>query len=350
MGSGYVVSKKAAEELGEAFSTQGVGTGPYQLEEWAEGDRYVLAKFEDYTGQNYDYAEPVEWDTIEFILMPDDNATAIALETGEIDFGRISTADVDYLDALDDVDAQGYDTLGYRWVGMNVQHPKLQDVNVRKAIRYAIDVPSILEAVWDGRFRRACAIVAPGQLGHWADAPCYERDLDQARELLAAAGAEGLQLEYHTGDDQDGRIIGEIIQANLAEVGIDVEVVIMDGAALEDLMIGETGPEFIQLYESYYTTSPDPSWSFVWFTCEQVTIWNTLEWCDEEFDRLHYAALQETDQETRAEMYIQMQQIWDEAANTVWLAHPTLFFGYATNLQPSLMPHAAIIAWDFRSQ
>jgi hypothetical protein len=49
-------------------------------------------------------------------------------------------------------------------------------------------------------------------------------------------------------------------------------------------------------------------------------------------------------------MYIEMQRLWDEAAHTVWLSYPTLYFGYQSDIEPSLMPHGRTLAWNFRSR
>ena len=58
----------------------------------------------------------------------------------------------------------------------------------------------------------------------------------------------------------------------------------------------------------------------MWFICDQIDVWNWMYWCDEEYDRLHYAALKETDPAVRNDMYIEMQKLWDAAVHTVWIA------------------------------
>ena len=62
---------------------------------------------------------------------------------------------------------------------------------MRQAIRYAIDVPSIIEAAFEGRCERATAIIPPGMpIGYWADAPLYERDIDAGESVLVAQASE----------------------------------------------------------------------------------------------------------------------------------------------------------------
>jgi ABC-type transport system substrate-binding protein len=65
-----------------------------------------------------------------------------------------------------------------------------------------------------------------------------------------------------------------------------------------------------------------------------------MYWCSEEFDRLHFAALKELDEAKRHDMYIQMQQLWDEAVHTQWIYWPTLYFAARKGVTPSIYPTA----------
>jgi peptide/nickel transport system substrate-binding protein len=212
-------------------------------------------------------------------------------------------------------------------------------------------VPAIIEAAYNGKYARQCALVAPGQIGYWEDEPCYERDVNKSKEFLTQAGLDSLDLTLTVFNDEVSRTVAEVIQANLAEAGINVEIIAQDEAAYWDGGFGEAGLKERQLtFIDWSTSNPDPSWTTVWFTCDQVLQWNWMYWCDEEYTQLHKDALSELDPEKRAEMYIKMQQIWDEAVHTVWVAHPTKYFAYRTDLEPSLSPNGSSILWNFRSK
>ena len=231
---------------------------------------------------------------------------------------------------------------------MNIQSPNLQDINVRQAIRYAIDVPGILEAAFEGRWERATAILPPGMpIGYWADAPVYERDLDQAQQLLSQASNPPTELDFRFTEDTGTQAIAEIVQANLAEIGINVTLTKLDSSAYNALEKEEMRSR--DLFYIGFITNPDPSWSTVWFVCDQIDVWNWMYWCDEEYDRLHYAALKEPDQAVRNDMYIQMQQLWDEAAHTVWLAWPTRYYAARQGIQAGLRPDARVLSTAFRA-
>ena len=343
--SGWVVSKKAVEERGEDFATSPIGTGPYEFVEWKPKQQVTIKRFADYGGASTDI-HGTAWDEMIFVPIEEDEAASIAIETGEVDFGELPLNAISRFEENDDFTVETRTSVDYEWIGMNMLNPKLQDINVRKAIRSAIDVPSILEAAFEGRWERASAILPPGMpIGYWADAPLYDRDIEGAKALLAQASNPPTELEYRYTEQTGARATGEIVQANLAELGINVTLKQLDSSAYFALE-----KEELQSRELFYVgfiTNPDPSWSTVWFVCDQIDVWNWMYWCDEEYDRLHYAAIKETDPAVRNDMYIEMQQLWDAAAHTVWLAWPTRWFGARQGIQPVLRPDGRILPTAF---
>jgi peptide/nickel transport system substrate-binding protein len=345
--AGHIISKKAVEELGDKFAANPIGTGPYEFAERQRGQRVLLRKFEEYSGAA-DYAEPPVWKEIDFSVITESNPTAIALETGEIAFANLSPSEFVRFEGNDQFGTKAQTSLNYNWVGMNVTHEKLKDKNVRLAIRYGIDVPSIIEAAFEGRWRRANALLAPGMpVGYWEDAPVYERDVEKARQYLAEAGAEGRKLQMTATEVYPGsKTIAQIVQQNLNEVGFDVEVVIQDNA-----VFNQTTPEANAKKEIFYagfSSNPDPSWSTEWFTCDQVGEWNFMSWCSERYSKLHKQALREPDQEKRQQMYVDMQKIMDEDVPAVWVVWPTELFAFKKSIKPSIRPDGRYIAWDFQ--
>jgi peptide/nickel transport system substrate-binding protein len=344
--AGQIVSKKAVEERGERFGTEPIGTGPYEFVEWQRNQHVLLRQFAEYGGAA-EYVEKPPWKEIRFVVIAEDNPTAIALETGELDFAVLATTEVSRFQENADFEVIEKTTLNYNWIGMNVEHENLKDKNVRLAVINGIDVPSIIEAAFDGRWTRATAIIPPGMpLGHWEDAPVYERNLEQAQEYLAQAGAEGLQLEMTVSDGEEGAAtVAEIVQANLNEVGFDVQVVVQEGG-----VFGLNEPEANakkQLFYTGFTTNPDPSWSTVWFTCDQVGVWNWMSWCNDEYSRLDREAARETDEQKRTEMYIRMQELMDEDAVALWVAWPTEILAARKGIKPAIQPDGGYHAWAF---
>jgi peptide/nickel transport system substrate-binding protein len=343
--AGWIVSKKAMEEKGhDELATSPIGSGPYEFVEWTPNQSIILKRFEDYWG------EPPEWDEIHFLVIPENSAAEIALESGELDFTEIGTDAVERFEANPDFEVFAIDTPNYTWIAMNVQHPNLEDINIRKAIRAGIDVDSIIEAAYDGKHARSCALVAPSLLGYWPDAPCYERDVEEAKGYLAAAGVDSWDVALTYENTAESTIIAEVVQANLAEVGINVELIPQDGGLFWEEGYGEEAAKVRQMAVMAYATNPDPAWDTVWFTCEQVVEWNWMYWCNEEYDRLHDEGMLEVDPDKRAEIYIRMQELMDEAAHSVWISYPTSYFAAKAGLEPSILPSTDYIPWRFKSE
>ena len=345
--AGLIVSQEAVEELGEDFGTNPIGTGPYEFAEYVPDERFVVERFDDYSGAS-DYVDEPQWERIIWVPIQDDSAADIAIETGDVDFGEVSAAAVDRFEADEDFVVDPMATFDYGWIGMNVQDEALQDVNIRRAIRQMIDVDGIIAAGFEGHVERANALISPEMpIGHWADAPEYQPDVEQAQAYLDQADVEPPEQLTFTIDDQTGaQEAAEIAQAGLAEIGIDVEIDLLDTGEFREVARDQQ----IQLFFMSFSNTADPSWATVWFSCDQVGDWNYMHWCNEDYQELHEAALTETDPDTRHDMYVEMQQIMDEDAVAQWVMYRTNFYTYPTDLEPSLVPerYGKYLAWDFR--
>jgi len=334
VGSGTIVSKAWVEEVGlESFATNIIGTGPYIFSEWKPQEMIILKKNPDYWGE-----EPY-YDEIHLIPIEEDKAAEVALEAGDLDFSLISIGALDLFESNPNFNTVTRQSLRYEWIAMNVQHPKLQDPNVRWAIIYGIDVNSILQADYMGKVERECALVPPGLVGYWENAPCYERDVEKAKEYLAAAGLDSLDIRLDLQDTTHDRIIAEIVQQNLKDVGINVELNPMDSSTYWTVSFGEESIKSNELMVSSYTMQPDPAWATMWFTCDQVAVWNAMAWCDEDYDALHAKAMITIDPEQRTQEYIEMQQIWDEAAHSIFTTHGARPYAYVTSIMPATTPN-----------
>lgn len=331
--SGFVIPKGYVEKVGvEKFATDIVGTGPYYLDKWEPNQKVVLKRNPDYFGQ------APYWDEIDFIYIKDDQAAEVALRSGEVDFSPVSLGSYAQFKADDKFKTIKLPQLRYQWIGLNVENPKLKDVNVRNAIRYAIDVPSIIQAAYNGQVEQETGIIAPGLLGYWKDAPVYKRDVAKAKEFLAKAGIKTLDLRIDVEDTPEFRTWAEVAQQNLKDVGINLEINPLDYASYWEIGSGDKGKN-VELFTGSYDMQPDPSWATVWFTSDQVGVWNWMRWANKEFDQLHLQGLEALTDKEREEIYIKMQKLMDEAAVAIWIAHGTAVFAHSPAITPAVTPH-----------
>ena len=229
----------------------------------------------------------------------------------------------------DDFTVEKRTSLDYTWIGMNTRSPKLEDINVRQAIRYAIDVPSIIEAAFEGRYERATAIISPGMpIGYWEDAPVYERDLDQAQPvpLPGEQSALGARLQVHRGDGREGdrrdragepRRDRHRRQAHAAR----------QLRLLRAREGGDAQPRPLLRRVRHATRIPpgrrcgsSATRSTSGTGCTGATRSTTGSTTRRS---------RRADQAVRNDMYIEMQKLWDAAAHTVWLAWPTQLLRHA---------------------
>jgi peptide/nickel transport system substrate-binding protein len=342
--SGLIMCKKFVEEVGlDKIKTDMVGTGPYMMAEYTPNQRIVLKRNPDYWGT------PPYYDEIQFYPISDDKAAEVALESGDIDFGVISLASVDRFKSNPAFKVDVMPTASYAWVGMNVENPKLKDINVRQAIRYGIDVPSILAAAYNGQATQAREMLPEGILGYWKDAPLYTRDVAKAKEYLAKAGLKTLDLNLAIDNTSEYSTWAQVIQQNLAEVGINITIVPLDDAAFWDLGMGDKGKD-VELFTMTFTAMPDPAWFTMWFTCAQVGVWNWMRWCSPQYDALHAKGISTLDPAAREQIYIDMQKMWNEAAISVWITSMPLARAYKPDIVPAIYSGGlGLMLRDFKS-
>ena len=339
--AGWVLSKKYVEEVGlENLATKPLGSGPYILAEWQPKQKVILKRNPDYFGTQPYY------DEIHFIPIEDDKAAEIAMEAGELDFSQISIDSYDRFASNSNFTTLKVPNIRFSWIGLNVENPKLADINVRLAIRYGIDVQSIIDAAYFGKVDRELGLIAPGLVGNWKDAPRYERDVAKAKEYLAKAGLTSLDLRFDILNTTEYQTWAQIAQQNLKEVGINVTINPMDSASFWSLGDGEKGKE-AEMFGINYSMEPDPSWATVWFTTPQVGIWNWMRWSNAEYDELHQKGLTTLDDAEREKIYVRMQQLFDEAAHTIWITHGNLVFVHKPSINVAMTPHGVIQPYSF---
>lgn len=337
--SGLILPEAAVDKYRSTYPQHPVGTGPYEVASYTPNSEMILRRFADYSGANHVLGARNEFDEIRIMMtplnaQPKGEALTVALQSGESDFTpNLGALDTDrlsnnsafkvYLPAA---------PLNYYFFAMDVKNPKLADVRVRQAIRYALNIPEILEANHSPLSTRLNSLISKEMgTGYWADAPVYDQNVAMAKSLLTAAGANGISLDLAT--PQIGNQPGEpnevmtVIQSNLEVVGITVNII----ETPPDSYVAKAG--FGQLMWQNYGGAPDPYYQFEWFTCSQIGVWNYASWCDPAYTNLENQLGVTTDPATRDSICIQMQKMIDDAASYVWMATSIAYAASASNLQ-----------------
>lgn len=339
-GSGAILSRKATEALGDKIATQLIGSGPYLMKEWKPKEQIVLEVNPDYRGTDKPYFKRIVAKPI-----TEPKTAVISFLAKELAFTEIEPTAIPEVEADADSKTIKLDGIDYTWVGINVEKPPFDDLKVRQAIRLGIDVDAILAGAYSGTVTRAKTLLAPQLLGHWAAAPVYPHDPEKAKALLAEAGHSSLNATLTCLNDATAQAIAQIVQANLAEIGVTVTIHALDSGAYWALGSDDKSRD-LELTIIPYSSKFDPSFQTQWFVSSQVGVWNWQRWKNAEFDKLHVEANSITDNDKRQAMYVRMQELLDESASCIWITHGVRDFAYAKWLAPSVLPNGS--NWQFR--
>jgi peptide/nickel transport system substrate-binding protein len=340
-GSGMIVCKAAVEKAGGKFTTDPLATsGPYKIGEWKPNEKLILVRNDLWKGD-----QPY-FDTIELLPITDLKTAEIGFQSGDIDVTRVSLSSVPQIKTAADpnVELSVRPGLRYIWLGMNTDHPKLKDVKVRRAIQQAVDVNSVLQAAYFGQAEVSHGTVPPSLPGARSK-NLYPYDPEASKKLLAEAGVTDLKLRLDLPSDTDRITMAQVIQAQLKAVGVEIQVNPMDRGAFEEQAFESAGDAWkdMQLYILEFSTSPDPSWTTAWFTCDQVGIWNWQRICDKEYDKLNEAATYETDPAKRAAAFQKLQDMMEESGAYVFLTHGSNCWVKHPDLNAAFSPDGGVL-------
>ena len=213
---------------GDKENTSENGTGPYVLDEWVQGDHLTMVLNDDYWG------EPAKTPVITFQFFTDETALNNALQTGAVDL-VIHQESPDQLATFesnpDFVVTEGDSIKKWVWTFNNKEEP-FTDERVRQALYKAIDREALLTAVW-GEYGEVIGSMPPVS-EPWFDASfadIHAYDPEEAKALLEEAGASGLttDITYVAGGTEE--IIVQQLRANLADIGVTLNLVPVDDSA-----------------------------------------------------------------------------------------------------------------------
>ncbi len=223
--------KKVVEKLGDkAFSEHPVGSGPFMVTEYTRGQKTVLARNPHYwrTGQ------PL-LDGVVFEFVPDANTRVLKLRSGETDVAAaIPYNQVASLSGTEGIAIEVAKALSWQSIFLNTTKPPLGDIKVRQALNYATPKEQILKTVLYGNAQIANSMIPP--LKYWdASVKAYPFEIEKAKKLMSESSApKGFRLELliPSGDPVEQQI-AEVLKAEWAKIGVNVDIVQRELGALE---------------------------------------------------------------------------------------------------------------------
>ncbi|EKV28944.1 periplasmic oligopeptide-binding protein OppA [Caenispirillum salinarum AK4] len=316
------------------------GTGPFKLVEWRKGDAVIMERFEDYYGGSPDNP-PVGKACVEraiFQIIPESASRVAALLAGDVQIiNELPAHAMGQVENNPDTEVLTVNGTRTFFVALNNAQPPFDDPRVRKAANYALDKQLIIDRILNGTATPLNGVLSPDAFGHNPDLKEYGHDLEKAKALLAEAGHEdGLDVTM----DVEGpfKDTAEAIASLLSKAGIRAKVQVAESAILKDKWRSDEAPEDGQMWlTSWGNGSLDPVGIFN-PTLTTGGRGNSAHYSNPEVDALLEQAATEMDQEKRAALYRQAQEIVNEDAPWIFLWLPQDIYGVSkrlTNWQPS---------------
>ncbi len=343
--SGTILSKKAVTDLGGKIALKAVAqSGPYLLKEWTPKQRTVLVRNPDWK------YEPGAYEEIHIHPIEDEKTAELGYEAGDLDYTWASVSSITRLKQTPPANTKVLEkpSLAFVWMGMNNDVAPFDNPNVRRAVQYAVDRKAVVDAAYFGAAATATGIVAPGLPGH-REANLYDYDPDRAREMLAAEGVAGATITLDILNKAERLTAAQVIQANLQDVGLNVEIKQNDSGTFWTLG-SKTGDYWnkLQMIVQRFSMQPDPSWATAWFTRDQIGVWNWERFDSEEFDKLNSEGMRELDPAKRDVIYKKLQDLMEESGSYVFLTHEVAGVMHRDTIVPGLRPNGEPVFTDFR--
>lgn len=303
-----IVNEKAYTEAGDKVGQNPVGTGPYKFVSWATGDRIDLVANEDYWGNTPKVKNVV------FRNIPESSSRSIEVETGGIDISIDAQAsELERLEANPAVKVFRRQASRIDFLCFNCSKPPFDNAKVRQAINMAINKDAIFKVVYQGVGTIASAPMSSVVWAYNDKLAPHEYDVEKAKSLLAEAGYQnGLEITIACDQNQQRLDTAEMAQAQLAEIGVKVNIETLERGAFIDKVIAgtlemfglgwtsDTGDPDYALYASFHSSMHGAGGNMSFYTNDKV-------------DELLEIGRTSTDAEVRKKAYLEAQEIiWEE--------------------------------------
>ncbi len=329
-----IPSQRQIEEAPDTLVDQPNGTGPYQLVEWARGERIVLTAFPDWWGNGADDAlGAASIKDVEYVWRTESAVRGAQVAAGEVHIARF-LAPEECASAPVCKEAISVETVPLR---LDTPNPVLGDIRIRQAIAHAIDKEQVVSSLF-GSGEVATQIVGPSAAGYNEDIEPTPFDPELSVALIEEAAADGVDIAaplvvaVRRGSYLRAEELGQYVAGALNEVGLNVTAELIEHAAYQE--------QFIMPYDQI---PPERGWigtlshgnemmdvgltAAAWYRCDG----GVASYCDPEVDALIDAANPLTGEE-RAAAFAEVTRRFAEGYSIIPILHLAFLYGTATEL------------------
>lgn len=338
----------------------GIGTGPYKLVDWVEGEYLTLEANKDY------WRGAPAFDRVVWREYATADAVVQALLAGEVD---VTSSDVNINTAIQTLEQEEnievpimestvIDELIINSHENGTQPASLNDPTVRLAIAYGIDKQQIVNVAYLG-YAEPASVIIPRSMGDWHNSDVQDIPFDpvEGNRILDEAGfldsdgdgireySDGTPLEYrfYASDSAGNTRIMEIIADGLSQMGISAPPQPMD----EDSLIALYPAFDFDLIYWGWGLDPDPDFAMLIFTCDQREEggWNDSGYCNEDFEEMYLEQAITVDHEARRQIIWEMEEKLFEERPYIVLTYYKTVQAYRSDRATGFGTEAGDILW-----
>ncbi|WEX11251.1 ABC transporter substrate-binding protein [Chelativorans sp. AA-79] len=303
----------ASEVEAGSIGTETVGSGPFKLDEWDPNSKAVLDANEEWAGGT------VGIDGINISVLPDETAILAAMRAGQIDFALLNDPLVATLVPREaSLQLNRAPVLAYHVLQLNPSRSPMTELGVRQAISCAIDRQEVLDTASLGEGKVTGPLTIPAYATDPKELFCYERDIEKAKKLMADAGhADGFSATViaATGEPPTAAAEAQVIQSQLAEIGIDLDIRMMELNVYVDTWLKGDFDMAVALNGG----RADPYTMYNRYWTKSGNLQHVANYIDDTLDSLMQQGREETDPEKRKAIFADFEKHLAEVSPWIWL-------------------------------
>lgn len=321
------------------------GSGPYTLKEWDRGAQLTFAKNDSYwKGWSEKQLEEVQMK-----IITEQATVKTMLNSGDADMVHqwLTVDTYEEFKKSSNITVQEDPSVQLQHLPINMQKAPTDDINVRKAILYAFDYKTANEQI----LNQATQAVGPVPIlvpGHNDDLVPYERDVEKAKEYLAKSkyAGQNLEIEFmYLADTPSQRQLAQLLQSNLAEIGITVK---LNGgpwtAVTEATANVETTPHIVAISDTLKYPHVDSHTYGIYHPSAHGSYRSSSWYDDPATTDLLDAARKATSEDEQMALYKKAQELINDNAPSIYIANPNhriAFRNYVKNYK-----YVGILGYD----
>ncbi|WP_440905598.1 ABC transporter substrate-binding protein [Catenovulum sp. SX2] len=341
--SAEYAAKLDLQDANNLLDNYPIGTGPFYFEDFVK-DEYIRYK-----------AHPDYWqgkakiDHLVYDITPQSSNRLAKLITGECDVVAHPVAsEMEVLQDRQGITLQSKSADNIAFWAFNTLKPPFNKSEVRRALAKALDRQTIYKTIYYGMAFPANSLLPPSSWAYNSNIPAINYNPEQAKRELRAAGiAEGFKMQIWSAQiereyNPNSLKMAELIKANLAEVGIAVEIVEFEWSTLRKKLM-DYAHDSVLIGWTPDMATPD-NYLIPTLSCAAAVIGsNRAAWCNPYFDNLLANAAAATDFSRRKDNLMQAQSLLSQEMPVVPIAHSLSFLAKQDNVvNVKFQPYSAI--------